>query len=63
MVHALGAWCTIYNLENLSGHRPRMRLTLQRNFAVISVLKKTGLRIDQPTSDGGTTSTGSIARQ
>ena len=25
--------------------------------------EKTGLRIDQPTSDGGTTSTGNIARQ
>ena len=34
-----------------------------KKFCSDFLFEKTGLRIDQPTSDGGTTSTGNIARQ
>ena len=59
------SWCTIYNLKNLSGHQLRIlnAVDASKKFCSDFLFEKTELRIDQPTSDGGTTSTGNIARQ
>ena len=51
----------IYHLQ--AGRSTSKHIETSRKFCSEFLLEKTGLRIDQPSSDGGTTSTGNVARQ
>ena len=49
-------------LEKCSWNPTSIQIETSKKFCSNFLLKKTGLRIDQPTSDGGTSSTWNVAR-